>query len=396
MTSNKINQIEKVVILGGGYAGTLATMRLARKNKNIKITLINAQETFVERIRLHQFLTGQPYKQLFYKDLFAGKNVDFLACQITDIDLNNRLVKVNQAGKEKQIPYDRLVYALGSLTDTSIIDGLEKYTYSLNSLAKSLEIKDKLTQLAKTNGKLVICGGGLTGIESATEIAEIFPTIKITLVTKDVFGSQLSQKAKNYLNQVFAKSAITVKDKTRVLGVSKNSLQLSSGNNLEFDLCLWAGAFTVPKIAKQSGLMVNNMGQILTDMTLRSLSHSEVYAVGDAATINGIELRMSCASAMPLGAHAVDNICNELIGKDLRPFSFAFAGRSLSLGRKNGLIQVAGADDVPKESIITGRLAALIKEFICRYTVWSIKLEQKELFAYTWPKSNLQLLEAKA
>lgn len=396
MTSNKINQIEKVVILGGGYAGTLATMRLARKNKNIKITLINAQETFVERIRLHQFLTGQPYKQLFYKDLFAGKNVDFLACQITDIDLNNRLVKVNQAGKEKQIPYDRLVYALGSLTDTSIIDGLEKYTYSLNSLAKSLEIKDKLTQLAKTNGKLVICGGGLTGIESATEIAEIFPTIKITLVTKDVFGSQLSQKAKNYLNQVFAKSAITVKDKTRVLGVSKNSLQLSSGNNLEFDLCLWAGAFTVPKIAKQSGLMVNNMGQILTDMTLRSLSHSEVYAVGDAASIDGIELRMSCASAMPLGAHAVDNICNELIGKDLRPFSFAFAGRSISLGRKNGLIQVAGADDVPKESIITGRLAALIKEFICRYTVWSIKLEQKELFAYTWPKSNLQLLEAKA
>ncbi len=396
MTSSKINKIEKVVILGGGYAGTLAAMRLARKSKSVKITLINAQETFVERIRLHQFLTGQPYKQLFYKDLFVGKNVDFLAAQVTDIDLSNRLVKIKQASEEKQIPYDRLVYALGSFTDTSVIDGLEKYTYSLNSLSKSLEIKDKLTQLAKTKGNLVICGGGLTGIESATEIAEIFPTIKITLVTSDVFGSQLSQKGQNYLNNVFAKFAITVKDKTRVLQVNQNSLRLSSGNYLEFDLCLWAGAFAVPKIAKQAGLMVNSLGQVLTDLTLRSLSHSEVYAVGDSATINNLELRMSCASAMPLGAHAVDNICNELTNKHLEPFSFAFAGRSISLGRKNGLIQVASPDDTPKESIITGRLAALIKEVICRYTVWSIKLEKKELFAYTWPKANLQLLEAKA
>ena len=113
------------------------------------------------------------------------------------------------------------------------------------------------------------------------------------------------------------------------------------------------------------------------DAMLRSISHPFVYGAGDAVAPPGrTPIRMACATALPLGAHAADNVAREQTGRTLKAFRFGYALRCISLGRHDGLIQWVDPYDVPKERMLKGRTAAWVKEQICRSTVRVIRLER--------------------
>jgi NADH dehydrogenase len=129
---------------------------------------------------------------------------------------------------------------------------------------------------------------------------------------------------------------------------------------------------------------------IVVDQKLRSLSHPSIYAVGDAAVLaesSPFTLRMACATAIPMGAHAADNIFAEINTQTLNDFSLGYNGQCISLGRNDALIQICAADDRPLEKVYTGRVGRFIKEFICRYTIRSINWQRRGWFNYRWPKA---------
>ncbi len=385
--------LQQIVVLGGGYAGVLAAIRLARQTQKlpIKIILVDASDGMVERIRLHQLATGQQSNKIPYQKLLKNTSIQFLQGFVTAIkpDQKRIIIKENQTAKE--LSYDRLIYALGSSVDMHSVSGVAKHSYNVGSYEMAIALQQRLAK--NPNSHLLICGGGLSGIETATEMAEAYPKLKITLLTSDSFGSQLSQLGQKYLEHTFQKRNILIKDKSKVIEVKAQQVVLSDGSKVDFDFCLWTANFTVPKIACESGLEVNKIGQILVDKTLRSISHPEIYGVGDAAIIEPtaeIHLRMSCASALPMGAHAADNVLAELQNSQPEAFRFGYGGRCVSLGRYDALIQMVKYDDTPREKIITGRLGAIIKEFICRYTIWSLNLERLGWFPYRWPQPNTQ------
>ena len=164
----------------------------------------------------------------------------------------------------------------------------------------------------------------------------------------------------------------------------------SDGQRFESDVTVWAGAFGVPSLAREAGIAVNRIGQIIVDPYLRSVSHPEIFAVGDAAATG---LRMACATAMPIGAHAADNLTAVLRGNPLKPFRFGFGGRCISLGRHDGLIQMVNSDDSPREFIFTGRTAAFFKETICRYAYYSLPLERLIPGFYYLPRGSMPVPE---
>ncbi|MET0135727.1 MAG: oxidoreductase, partial [Kibdelosporangium sp.] len=107
---------------------------------------------------------------------------------------------------------------------------------------------------------------------------------------------------------------------------------------------------------------------VLVDDHLRSVSHPDVHAVGDAAALrhpNGQELRMACATGLPSAQH----LARVLAEKRAGPLRFRYFNQCVSLGRRDGLIQFVRADDSPVERVLTGRAAALYKEAIVRGTV---------------------------
>lgn len=365
-------QRTRIVVLGGGYSGLLAAQRLAHKlgRARAEITLVDASPDFVQRIRLHQIAADQTPAKQSRPDLLRRHGITFVQGYVTALNPDANTVHV---GKQS-LPYDYLVYALGSYVDTAAVPGIRDHAYVLGAESDALALRDHLSRIGQ-GGRVVICGGGLTGIESAAELAEAYPHLNVTLVTRDSFAAQLSEKGRHYIQRTFDHLHIQMLDHTTIQRIESGQV-VHAGGSLPFDVCLWTGAFTIPTLARDAGLTVNPQGQITVDDHLRSHSHHNIYAIGDAADLSqaiATPIRMACATALPMGAYVASALAAHLTGAEYRPYEFAYAIRCISLGRRVGLVQMVDADDHPKEQIITGWLGALIKELICRYTFWQIQ-----------------------
>lgn len=369
-----------IVVVGAGYGGMLAALRMGRQRQH-QVTLVNATENFVERVRLHQAAAAGYQVEHSIRRITAGTHIDFVRARVNRIDPNTRAIHFD--GEYAPLTYDRLIYALGSATATRT-SGVREYAYTLSGAGEARRLGEAMN--AKTSGRLIVVGGGLTGIESASELAERFPNWQITLVTSGQFGDDLSARGQAHLSAVFARMGIQVIENRRVMRVESSQVVTSDGNTIPFDVCLWAGAFSVSPLARESGLSVDAWDRVKIGEDLRSISHPSIYVVGDAAASG---LRMACATAMPMGAHAADNVQADLDGDVIKPLRFGFAVRCISLGRRDGLIQVVDRFDQPQETIFTGRAAALFKESICLFAYHSLHVEKRLPGAYLWRRSDV-------
>ncbi len=381
---------QRVVIMGGGYAGVLAALRLASQQV-AEITLINARDTFVQRIRLHQQLAGQIPRQYALAKLLRGKNIHRICGTVTQFNPQQKLVSIQLGETQQDIAYDTLIYAAGSVINQAVVPGVRDHAFTLEA-ASVTQMAARLPQLAQQRGTLFVLGGGLTGIEAATELAETYPGLQITLLTRGMVGEGLSNKGRAYIRQTLAEFGITLIEQTGVQAVQANGVLTETGHLLEADACLWTGGFIPSPLARAAGVLVNAQGQIIIDETLRSVSHPDIFAAGDAGAFapeTGLKMRMACATAMPMGAVAADNAGALLTGKPLQPMNFAYMVQCISLGRRRGLLQFVNADDTPQEKIITGYAGAIAKEMICQYTVVALRLERLLPGSYIVPKGKV-------
>jgi NADH dehydrogenase len=387
----KTNQSTKkqVVIIGGGYAGTLAALRLAGKTEkqSVQITLVNGADTFVERIRHHQLAANQPPPRRQFTQLLDKTGIRFMQGWVTAVSPQQSTITLQTQTGEQQLAYDNLVYALGSHVDSSLIPGIQEHAFTLGSEQTAQQLQQALPDIARKNGRLLVIGGGLTGIEAATEIAEAYPGLQVTLATRESFGQNLSAKGAAHVRNVFEQLSINLQEKTAVTRIEAHAAHTNSGSTIPFDICLWAGPFTVPTLARESGLPVADNGRLLVNASLQVQNHPNIYAIGDAAQT---PLRMACATAMPMGAYAAVHLAARLKGTELPgPFRFAYVLQCISLGRKQALVQFVHADDTPKEKILTGKTAVLVKELICRFTIWGLKLEKRLPGSYPWLQADI-------
>jgi NADH dehydrogenase FAD-containing subunit len=222
---------------------------------------------------------------------------------------------------------------------------------------------------------VVVVGGGLTGLEAASEIAEARPDLAVALATRGGLGDWLMDRGRGHLRKVFAGLGITVHEHTAVTGVEADRVTTADGRAISAAVTVWTTGFAAHPIAQATALEVTGTGQIVVDATMRSLSHPDVYAIGDAAMAMGPgdkPLRMSCASGTPAAWQAADAIAARLTGGKLPNAPIRYFNQCVSLGRKEGLIQYVTADDRAVSAALTGRLAAVYKELVCKGAAWGV------------------------
>ncbi|AOS62754.1 NAD(P)/FAD-dependent oxidoreductase [Actinoalloteichus hymeniacidonis] len=370
----------RIVIIGAGYAGLTAAARVARQTRDVEVVLVNASPNFVERVRLHEVASGASVGEHPLAELLHGTGVELRIGWVTDIDPQRRELRID----DEVLDYDTLVYALGSTAEHGTnVPGVAEHATSVAELEAARDVHERITQSAARRGRVTVVGGGLTGIEAATELAESHPGLRVQLLVGTVVGPALSARGRAHLGRVFDRMGIEVRAGARVAEVRESRLVLTDGQTVDTDLTVWATGFGVPDLATRAGLAVDAAGRLLVDDAMRSTSHPDVYGAGDAATVrfsDGQELRMSCATAKPVGQHAADSIVARLSGRVPRPFRFRYYLQCISLGRHDGLIQLVDARDNAKERILTGRAAARVKETVVRLALRTCYQTVPQLF----------------
>lgn len=366
----------RIVVLGAGYTGASAAGRLARRlhREDVAITLVNAEPDFVERVRMHQLATGQDLTTRPLGEMFAGTGVALKAAKVTGVDPDRRTVAVHGADGAGELTYDTLVYALGSGWKDQGVPGAAEHAHEIAGRPGALRVRERLAALDAGRPVLVV-GGGLTGLEAATEIAEARPDLAVALAAHGGLGDWLSAKGARHLRKVVDRLGITVHEHTTVTAVAADHVTTSDGTSIPAAVTVWTTGFAVHPIAGATTLETTGTGRIVVDGTMRSVSHPNVYAIGDAALAMGPgdkPLRMSCASGIPTAWQAADAIAARLTGGKLPNAPLRYFNQCISLGRKEGLIQYVTADDRAVSAALTGRLAALYKELICKGAAWGV------------------------
>lgn len=372
---------KQVLIVGGGYAGLTVAARLAENTgPEAAITLVDARPEFSQRIRLHELLAGRRVRSFRYERLLQRRGIRFVQgyAEYLDPELGRLIVHTAGGGRE-ELPFDHAVLALGSRTATQT-PGVAAHAVRLDDPELVRQAATRLAEVAHSRGRVLIVGSGLSGIETAAELAERYPGLRVTLAGSGRLGDGFSRDGAAHFRTRLMALKVEVRDEVRVDGLESGNACLQGGERVPFDLCVWTAGFTTPSLAREAGLEVDADGRVRVDAALRSTSHPHLLAVGDAAAalLDEAPLRMSCAAAMPMGGHAGENLCRILRGGAPLPFQFGFSGRCVSLGRKDALLQFVNGDDSPREQVWTGRKARWVKEFLCRAT-------------YTLPQWELQL-----
>ncbi|MFE7235766.1 NAD(P)/FAD-dependent oxidoreductase [Streptomyces sp. NPDC002405] len=354
----------RVVILGAGYAGMAAAVQLAARVKRrggVEVTVVNAQERFTERMRLQMTATGQRLAELRIPQLLDGTGARFVRGWVTAVDADAKTVRIDD---DRVLPYDTLVYGLGSVADTSAVPGAEDHAYTLSSAQDAELLADRLGRLG--SGTVVVVGSGLAGIESAAEIAERYPELNVVLLGRTEPGAAMNPKAKAYVHAALDRLGVRVRVGVEVVKVLPDAVELAGGESIAADAVLWTSGTRVSPLAAAGGLAVDERGRIVTDAALRSVSHPEVYAIGDAAAIRqgyGV-MHGTCQSGMPTGVHAALSIDRALRGKQPTPFRFGYYHTPVSLGRGDAVVQFTRPDDSPRRICLTGRMAVRYKETV--------------------------------
>ncbi|MEW6471362.1 MAG: FAD-dependent oxidoreductase [Actinomycetota bacterium] len=364
---NSSETAPQIVVLGAGYAGVTAAKLVAKKSK-AAVTLINDHDRFQERMRNHQLATGQRLRDLPLRELLKRTGIRLVIDRVTRIDPKRRQVEL--ASRAEPVGYDTLVYALGSHADLDAVPGVAEHATAVATAEHAQHVHDRVSSA----GRIAVVGGGLTGIEMVTELAETYPDRTVLLVTRGTPGEMLNERARQHLNQTFDRLSIEVLTDAAVAKVARDGLLLENGDHVDADAVVWTTGFAVPTLAREAGLAVDDRGRMLVDPTLRSVSHPDVYGVGDAAaarTEDGQEVRMGCGPGGIAGVIGALAIADRLADRTPRPYRYRDLALHISLGRRDGIVQFGMDED---SRVLTGRLAAFVKERVAlRGSVWGLR-----------------------
>jgi NADH dehydrogenase len=386
---DQLNLPKPIVVLGAGYGGITAGLRLAKLFKNnpaYQVHLADRHPYHLLETRLHQAAARRAEVTVPILGLLKRKQVTFHLTQVLKIDLErNKVICTDQ-----EIFFHYLVIALGSKTNFYDIPGLKEHALELKTFQDTLEIRDRIERMfAKAAGltdplqrrpmlTFVIGGGGLTGVELAAELSEFIeqlcqkyrmPVSECSLILTEAQASILPNLRENLIAKTkreLLEKMVTVLESTKVIRMEPGRISLEPGQPIASHTLIWTGGIRISGIISASGLETGPQGRIVVDQYLQVRKFPGVYAIGDnALAVNpktGQPVPAAAQFALQQGRLVAYNIYAESTGQKRRPYRPRVLGEVISLGRHLSVGWVA----LPGQRRLgfVGFLASLLKRAI--------------------------------
>ncbi|MDQ1105463.1 NADH dehydrogenase [Nocardioides zeae] len=366
----------KVVVIGSGFGGLFGTKAL--RKAPVDVTMVAKTTHHLFQPLLYQVATGilsqgeiaPPTREVLAKQ----KNATVLLGEVTDIDLENRIVTSHVLGLETLTPYDSLIVAAGAGQSYFGNDHFAEFAPGMKSIDDALELRGRifgafeLAEIAAARGEkvqdlltFVVVGAGPTGVEMAGQIAELahrtlrtdfrhINTEKARVVLVDAapqvlppFGEKLGASAKGSLEKL----GVEVKLGAMVTSVDQDGLDVKykdgSTERINSTAMIWAAGVQANSLGKtlaeQSGAPLDRAGRIGVNPDLTLPGYPEVFVVGDMISLNNLP---GVAQVAIQGAkYAAKEIQGRLQGKaPQKPFKYFDKGSMAVIGRFRAVMMV--------------------------------------------------------
>jgi NADH:ubiquinone reductase (non-electrogenic) len=302
------------------------------------------------------------------------------------------------------LPYDYLVIAVGAVSNTFNIPGVEDYAIFLKELGDARRIRNTIIrnlEQASTPGlpveermrllHFVVVGGGPTGVEFAAEMHDfvsedlkksfpfLVPDVRITLLeaTNKILSS-FDEKLSAYALKIFQRQKIDVRIESIVTHVDEREVQLRDGSRLPFGLLIWSTGNTQTKFVASEKLPKNSSGRILTNRYFQVKGFSNIFAIGDCATGEEQDYPATAQVAMQAGKY-LGRYFNRLSkDKTQKPFVYKHLGMLAYIGSNRALA------DLPH---IKGKGFSTWLFWRSAYVTKLVSLKNKILVLFDWLKT---------
>ena len=385
--------MKRIVILGAGYGGVSAALRLQkrlRRARDVEIVLIDRNHVHTLLTELHEVAGNRVSEDAIVVPLdkiFQYTKVKVVADEVESVDFNANVVKA--VGGE--YPYDYLVVAMGSKPAYFGIEGMEEHGLALWSYEDAIKAREHIRSMFRQAAReknparrrelltFVVGGGGFTGIELVGELARwrqelcaefgISRTdVRLMVVEAmdkclTVLDDNLVAKAMNHLDKL----GVEVWTNSPIVKVSPDAIELKGGQAIGSHTLIWTGGCETATCAAELGLETAGRGRIVVNEYLQT-QHPNVYAIGDNSFFvanNGQPLPALVEPALQGGQVAADNIIAELRGKEKQPYKPNIHGVMVSVGRWYGVADLMGIK-------LSGFLAIFMKHMVNLHYLFGI------------------------
>lgn len=271
-------------------------------------------------------------------ELLTVVDVKFLAGWVDTINADQQTIEVSTTDGSKQtLSYDRFILATGSTTFMPPIPGLTEYGFSVSTLEDAEKLDQHLKNLANkpanaARNTVVVAGGGLTGLETVTEMPERLRNIlgetdaRVVLVDSSIdIGAAMGDQAATVIREALNELGVEGKAGLRVTALDATGVTLSNGEKIETETVIWTAGMRANPLTSQIAGEKDNLGRLMGDAYLHVPEAKNIFVTGDTVKVPTDDLGnfnvMSCQHAMSLGRVAGYNAAAELVDLPLHPYS---------------------------------------------------------------------------
>lgn len=350
------NPASRICILGGGFGGLYTALRLSQlpwADQRPEIVLIDRNQRFLFAPLLYELMTGELQSWEVappFTDLLAETGVRFYQGVVTNLNLESRRVHL-QDGPE--LPYDRLVLALGGETPLDLIPGSVEYALPFRTLSDAYQLEERLRVLEESDLekiRVAVVGGGYSGVELACKLADRLGNRGRLRVIE--MADQILKVAPEFNRTAALKSleerGIWLDLETRVTTIGPDAISLDfkgSVDTIAVELVIWTVGTRVPEVVAALPLKKNARGQLAVAPTLQVVDHPDIFALGDLADIKdagGQQVPITAQAAFQAADYAGWNIWASLTGRPQLPFRYYHLGEMMALGVNNATLTSLG------------------------------------------------------